>query len=852
MRTCFISSMIFLAALAAILDSPAARAAEGGRRTIALDQDWRFHLGEVDSGQAADLDDSSWRRLDVPHDWSIEGPFNQASPAGAGGGYLDGGIGWYRKSFVPPPEATGGRLFVEFDGVYMDSQVWLNGKLLGQHPYGYTGFQYELTPHLKPGPNLLAVRANVTQPCSRWYSGAGIFRHVRLTATGPVHVAHWGTYVTTPKVTGDAAVVEVHTQVLNQGTALATARLQTAILDPEGVEVAKSESTATVAGGGGSSFGQMLKVSKPKLWSLQTPELYALVSRVSVGGYVVDSVSTPFGIRTIEFTRDRGFLLNGRHVPLYGVCDHHDLGCLGSAVNRRAIQRQLEILKGMGCNAIRTSHNPPAPELLDLCDRMGFVVMDEAFDEWKAGKTQHGYGRFFDQWSEPDLVSMLRRDRNHPSIVMWSIGNEIPEQGAAKGYEMSKRLCDICRFQDPTRPTVSACNDPGGADRTGFAKPLGVFGINYSIGAYQQYKGRYTLVASETASALSTRGQYNLVPDRDGKLHIRNEDHHQVTSYDLGAPGWGYTAETDLLAMARSPWVAGEFVWTGFDYIGEPTPYDWPSRSSYFGIVDLCGFPKDRYYFYRSRWRPEPLVHLLPSWDWPGWEGKPIPVWAVSNAESVELRLNGKSLGEKNLDQQKTLHVQWDVPYVPGELEALAKKGGKVVATDKVRTPGKAKRLILAADRTRIAANGDDLSFVTVRVTDDSGQTCPNADPLLRFHVEGAGTVAGTDNGDPIDHASFQSDRRKAFHGLALVVIKPAHSPGRITLRAEAEGLEPAEVVLDVGAGGEAQSLMKMVNPRIIIQEEEEPNWLSRHHKPAGATAGLSSSGNCTGVVAGK
>ena len=553
MKIGFNSAIIALAVLAAVLGSPAVFAAEAGRRTISLDQDWRFHRGDVDGGQTAELDDSSWRRLDVPHDWSIEGPFNQASPSGAGGGYLDGGIGWYRKSFAPPLLTAGGRLFIEFDGAYMDSQVWINGHFLGRHPYGYTGFEYDLTPHLKPGTtNVLAVRLNVTQPCSRWYSGAGIFRHVRLTATESVHVAHWGVFVTTPKVADDAAWVKVYTQVVNQGTTDVQFRHETLILDPEGVEVARSEvrkpkSTFEsdllippwVTPGGREESSESLKVAHPKLWSLETPVLYSVVSRVFVGGRLVDSVSTPFGIRTFEFTRDRGFLLNGKHVPLQGVCDHHDLGCLGSAVNRRAIQRQLEILKGMGCNAIRTSHNPPAPELLDLCDRMGFLVMDEAFDEWKAGKTQHGYSRFFDQWSEPDLVSMLHRDRNHPCVVMWSIGNEIPEQGAANGYAMSKRLVDICHREDPTRPTVSACNDSGGADRTGFAKPLDVFGINYSIGAYQQFKGRYALVASETASALSTRGQYNLVPDRDGKLSIHNQDHHQVTSYDLLCPGLG-------------------------------------------------------------------------------------------------------------------------------------------------------------------------------------------------------------------------------------------------------------------------------------------------------------------------
>jgi beta-galactosidase len=801
MRIGLISLAMLPVALATVLGSPAVFAEEGARRTVPLDRDWRFHRGNVKDGQSPTLDDSSWRLLDVPHDWSIEGPFNQASPSGAGGGYLDGGIGWYRKSFVPPPEAANGRLFVEFDGAYMDSQVWINGHFLGRHPYGYTGFEYELTPHLKPGvPNVLAVRLNVTQPCSRWYSGAGIFRHVRLVAVAPLHIAHWGTYVSS-KVSGDSAVVAVETTVENAAPQQAEARVIFVIYDGSGDFVTQGENIFYVPSVGQARRIDEFSVPKPRLWSLETPHLYSLTTMVvdnaAKGEKVIDSCSTTFGIRTIEFTKDRGFLLNGKHVPLYGVCDHHDLGCLGSAVNRRAIERQLEILKGMGCNAIRTSHNPPASELLDLCDRMGFVVMDEAFDEWKAGKTQFGYGRFFDQWSERDLVSMLHRDRNHPSVVMWSIGNEIPEQGAANGYEMSKRLVDICHREDPTRPTVSACNDSGGADRTGFAKPLDVFGINYSIGAYQQFKGRYKLVASETASALSTRGDYNLVPDRDGKLRIHNEDHHQVTSYDLGAPGWGYTAETDLLAMARSPWVAGEFVWTGFDYLGEPTPYDWPSRSSYFGIVDLCGFPKDRYFFYRSRWRPEPLVHLLPSWDWPGWEGKLIPVWAVSNAESVELLLNGRSLGEKSLDQQKTLHVQWDVPYAPGVLKALARNGGRILATDEVRTPGKAKRLILTADRSRIATDGDDLSFVRVQVTDAAGLLCPNADPLVRFHVEGAGTIAGTDNGDPIDHTSFQSDRRKAFHGLALVVIKPVRTPGRITLHADADGLEPAEIVLE-------------------------------------------------------
>ncbi|MGA2032967.1 MAG: glycoside hydrolase family 2 TIM barrel-domain containing protein [Thermoguttaceae bacterium] len=798
MNSMYVSAMIGAAVVVAGGTSGAARAADAPRQIVSFDQDWRFMRVDVAHGQDPGLDDSAWRRVDVPHDWAIEGPFNRNSPAGDGGGYLDGGIGWYRKTFRLPSTAPEQRVFIEFDGAYMDSEVWLNGHSLGRHPYGYTGFQHELTPYLNPaGANLLAVRLNVTQPCSRWYSGAGIFRHVRLCITEPVHIAHWGTYVSAPSITADSAAVLVRTRIANQGAGEVAVRLETVILDPQGKQVATQQSNSPVAAGGERVFEQTLDVQGPKLWSLETPQLYSVVSRMHVGPRLVDRYTTPFGIRTIEFTRDRGFLLNGKHVPLQGVCDHHDLGCLGSAVNRRAIERQLEILKSFGCNAIRTSHNPPAPELLELCDRMGLVVMDEAFDEWKAGKTPHGYGRFFDQWSERDLVSMLQRDRNHPCVIMWSIGNEIPEQGAKNGYEMSKRLVDICHREDPTRPTVSACNDPGGADRTGFARPLDVFGINYNIGAYRGFKDRCNLVGSETSSALSTRGEYNLVPGPGGKLKIQNQRDFQVTSYDLGAPGWGYTAETDLLALAHSPWVAGEFVWTGLDYIGEPTPYSWPARSSYFGIVDLSGFPKDRYYFYRSCWRPEPLLHLLPHWNWAGYDGRPIPVWAVTNCDSVELLLNGKSLGEKNLDRQNSLHLAWDVSYAPGTLKAIGKKGRQTVCSDEVRTAGAPKRLLLTADRPRIAADGEDLAFVQVRVTDADGRLCPGAEQLVRFQIEGPGTIAGVDNGDPTDHESFQADRHKVFHGLGLAVVKASRAVGRISLRARAAGLEPAEIVIE-------------------------------------------------------
>ena len=674
--------------------------------------------------------------FDAGVDLKCEGPFDPASPAGEGGGYLDGGTAWYRKTFDTPAESKGHRTWIEFDGAYMDSEVYLNGQHIGRHPYGYTSFYYDITDALKPeGRNVLAVRLDVDQPCSRWYSGAGIFRHVRLVAVKPVHVAHWGTCVTTPSILPGEAEVKIATRIENQSTQPAEVQLWTEVICPDGkILRPEGQPKVVVNAGGEALIEQGVKVPQPKLWSTDDPQLYTATSQLTVAGDTSDFHDDAFGIRTVEFTKDHGMLINGHRVQVKGVCDHHDLGCLGSAVNRRAIQRQLEILKGMGCNAIRTSHNPPDPVLLDLCDAMGFVVMDEIFDEWKNNKTPHGYGRFFDEWSEPDIVSMLRRDRNHPSIVLWSIGNEIPEQDAKNGYAMSKRLVDICRREDPTRVTTSACSSPYGAARTGFSRPLGVFGINYNLAAYKAFKDKVNLIGSETSSALSTRGEYGLMEGKDGKIEIQRQFDNQVTSYELVGPGWGYNAETDLLALMHSPWVAGEFVWTGFDYIGEPTPYRWPSRSSYFGIVDLAGFPKDRYYFYRSVWRPEPLVHLLPHWNWTGWEGKEIPIWAATNCDSVELFLNGKSLGEKKLDRDKSLHVEWQVPYAAGTLKAVGKDKGKEVATDEVHTVGKAAKLVLMPDRTKkLQADGDDLSFVTAQVVDEEGRVCPNAANMVQF-----------------------------------------------------------------------------------------------------------------------
>ncbi|MGE5847195.1 MAG: glycoside hydrolase family 2 TIM barrel-domain containing protein, partial [Ignavibacteria bacterium] len=677
----------------------------------------------------------------------IEGPFESTSPGGSGAGYINAGIGWYRKEFKLSDDLKDKRVFIEFDGVYMNSDVWINGFHLGSRPYGYSSFQYELTQHLKFGneKNVIAVKVNVQQPCSRWYSGAGIYRNVRLTVTDPVHIAHWGTYVTTPEVSENEATVRVEIKIRNQSVSDQQVMLETVIVDESGREIAKSNSTQKVERDITNIFEQFVKIPKPKLWSVENPSLYYAESKVLVNGNIVDSYKTPFGIRTFEFTTDKGFFLNGKHVNIKGVCMHHDLGSLGAAVNKRAIERQLEIMKEMGCNAIRTSHNPPAPEMLDLCDRMGFLVMDEAFDEWIRSKTRYGYGQFFEEWSERDLADMIRRDRNHPSIIMWSIGNEIPEQDNDNAYEMAKRLTDVCYTEDPTRPVTSGCNSPETAVKTGFSKALGVLGINYSMPYYQTLKGKANLVASETASAVSTRGEYNLVQD-GGRLKVEKELNNQCTSYDLTSPGWGNTAESTLKTVKNAPWIAGEFVWTGFDYIGEPTPFSWPSVSSYFGIVDLCGFPKDRYYLYQTQWTDKPLVHTLPHWNWKGYEGQEIPVWCYSNCESIELFFqpeadqpseNWKSLGEKNFSDTEDLHLVWNVPYSPGTLKAVAKNNGKIICTDEIQTAGDPAKIILMPDHSEINADGKDLSFIKVEIVDNKGRICPNADNLVKFDIKG-------------------------------------------------------------------------------------------------------------------
>jgi beta-galactosidase len=724
---------------------------------------------------------------------AVEGIFESTCPGGSGAGYINAGTGWYRKAFKLPENMKNKRVFIEFDGVYMNSDIWINGVHLGNRPYGYSSFLYELTENLNFGDhkNVLAVRVNVKQPCTRWYSGAGIYRNVRVTITNPVHIAHWGTYVTTPEVSENEATVRIETKIQNQSGTSRKVTLETVLIDESEHEVASSSSFQEVKADSISIFEQFIKLPDPQLWSLEDPTLYLVKSKVLVNGNMTDASETSFGIRTFEFTTDKGFFLNGKHVDIRGVCLHHDLGCLGAAVNKRAIERQLEIMKSMGCNAIRTSHNPPAPEQLDLCDRMGFLVMDEAFDEWIRNKTMFGYGLFFDEWSERDLNAMIRRDRNHPSIVLWSIGNEIPEQNNVNAYAMSKRLVDICHREDPSRPVTSGCNTPEAAVESGFSKPLDVFGVNYSMPFYKTMKGKARLIGSETESAVTTRGEYNLVLE-SGKLKMINALDNQCSCYN------DTTAESTLKAIKNAPWVAGQFLWTGFDYIGEPSPFSWPSVSSYFGIVDLCGFPKDRYYLYQSQWTVKPMIHIFPHWNWQGFEGHEIPVWCYSNCESVELFLNDQSLGEKKFSDTEDLHLVWKVPYFPGTLKAVAENKGKTICTDEVQTAGTPAKIILTTDRTEISADGKDLSYVKVEIVDKDDHVCPNADNPVKFNLTGNGVIAGVDNGNPVSHEYFKASERKAFHGLCLVVVQSKGERGTIRLSAESGRLQAADIVIQV------------------------------------------------------
>lgn len=790
-------------------------------------------FGEPQQNAAHD----DWRKLDLPHDWGIEGPFRQ--DLGGNTGKLPWkGIGWYEKTFSLPETDKGRHVFLDFDGAMAHAQVWINGNELPARPYGYSAFRVDLTPHLKfGGENLVSVRLDTENWDSRWYPGAGIYRHTWLVKTGPLHVAQYGTTVGTLALMPDSATVEIVTRLA--GIPLETDAAQKILVEVTLHELGADDAVGPVVtkgtgeiGSNGAveagivSAGVNLTIPKPKLWDVTSPLRYLARVIVTAGGKPVDIYDTPFGIRMLDFSARDGFMLNGKRVPIRGACQHHDLGALGAALNDRALQRQLEILQQMGVNAIRTTHNPPSPELLDLADRMGLLVQVEAFDCWATGKVPKDYHLLYQKWHEADLRDMVRQNRNHPSVFMWSIGNEIVEQNKP---EFPRALSAIVKSEDTTRPVTAGLNNPEKAAASGFIGELDVMGVNYHLPFYAPYLGNGNFAdkpvyGSETSSCVSSRGEY-FFPVKRGR---DSQVNFQVSSYDVDAPSWAYPPDDQFRVLHKHPEFLGEFIWTGFDYLGEPTPYDGdssnllnftgnpemqaaletqlkelgklkvPSRSSYFGVVDLAGFPKDRYYLYQGQWRKDlPMAHLLPHWNWPERVGQITPVHLYTSGDEAELFVNGKSQGRRKLEPGEC-RLRWDdVTYEPGEVRAVVYKDGKEWAKDTVKTTGAASQLALTADRADIRNDGKDLSFITTRIADDEGLTVPRSHHPIRFTIEGPGEIVATDNGDATSFESFQSPNRNAFNGLALVIVraKPGQS-SEIKIKAEADGLKPTTITI--------------------------------------------------------
>ena len=779
----------------------------------------------------ADFDDRAWQTVSLPHDWAAAGPFLSTGPYGGMGRLQTWGPVWYRRALDIPASDAGKSLYLDVDGAMAYASVWLNGKLVGGWPYGYNSWRVDLTPYAEPGkPNQLVIRLDSPPESARWYPGAGLYRHVWLTKTAPVQIGHWGTVVRTPEVSAEKARLAMDVTVTNRGATAARAQVETEFFAlsrdgrPEGDAVARIRfATVPLEPGAELVLKGEATVLKPRLWGpapQQQPHRYLGVTRVRQGGQVVDRYETRFGIRSVRFDPEQGLLVNGQHIRIQGVNNHHDLGALGAAFNLRAAERQLELLQGVGVNAIRLSHNPPAPELLELTDRLGLLVIDEIFDSWELKKTPLDFHLVFPDWHEPDLRAMLRRDRNHPSVVLWSVGNEVGEQYTGdKGAAVARRLVQIVREEDPTRPTTSAMN---------FAKPhmplpaeVDVIGLNYQGEGIRQepefegtdrirtppqylpFRARFpdkAVVSTETASAFSSRGVYlfpvpaaNTSITRDGRGG--DSKARQVSSYELHAVDFGSSADKVFAALDRHPFVAGEFVWTGFDHLGEPTPY-YDSRSSYCGIFDLAGFAKDRAFLYQSRWQADkPMAHLLPHWTWPERVGQVTPVHAFTSGDEAELFLNGRSLGRKKKGAFE-YRLRWDdVVYEPGELKLVAYRQGQPWATDVQRTAGPATRLLLSVDRSAIRDDGQDLAFVTVQVADAQGTPVPRADTRLHFSVEGPGEIVATDNGDATDLEAFPSSSRKAFSGKALAIVRrQSGKSGSLHLVVRAEGLAEGRV----------------------------------------------------------
>ena len=770
------------------------------RYHLSMDQGWRFSLGDTAGAEGVSFDDHAWRLLDVPHDWSIEGTFDKDAPTGGGGGYLPTGIGWYRKQFDLPKAARGQQVSIQFDGVYMNSDVWINGHHLGHRPSGYISFVYDLTPYLKNGKNILAVKVdNSLQPNSRWYTGSGIYRHVWLDIVPLLHIAQWGTYITTT-----STAVFVRTGIARTARPGKTDSLVSIILDAGGKQVA----SATIPINDSSQFTQQIHVNDPLLWSPEHPYLYTLHSIIRSGARIVDEYNSTFGIRQLEYSAVNGFLLNGNRIKMNGVCLHGDGGCVGVAVPIRIWQERLTLLKEMGCNAIRTSHNPVAPEFLDLCDKMGFLVMDEAFDAWESGKVKNDYHLYFDEWSARDVTDQIHRDQNHPSVVIWSAGNEIPDQTSDRGVDLLKGLLAIFHREDPTRPVTTA-NDDIAADnystKEAFMEAEDIVGYNYVDRWHERRELYYSIDHYD-------HPHWKMIGTESGAVHspavysLGSDPRKPVPNYTSGM----ITAEQLWKFVAVHDYVIGDFMWTGIDYLGEAR---WPGKGSSSGVIDMTNRPKDSYYFYQSQWTDKPVLHLFPHWNWQGREGQVLPVIAYTNCDTVELYLNGKYYGTKYREFPRQgnsgawntyarpyvnlttadLHLSWDVPYEPGTIKAIGHKDGKVIVTE-LRTTGRPAALRVTADTAVIAADGSDVATVHIDVLDSAGNVVPDADNLLKFSVMGNGRLVGVDNGNQRDDHPFGLAERNAFNGHAYAVLQAGRSPGTIRLTVQADGLQAASV----------------------------------------------------------
>ncbi|UOQ77552.1 DUF4982 domain-containing protein [Hymenobacter sp. 5516J-16] len=821
MKDILVRSGLLRGVVTGLLLAPSLMAAAQARQEYLLTSDWKFAKGDQPAAQQPNFKDAKWQTVSVPHDWAIYGPFSSTNDlqkvkieqnnekqattkAGRTGGLPFIGTGWYRRQLTVPGFGPGKRAVLLFDGAMSDAHVFVNGQQVAVWPYGYNSFFVDVTDALQAsGPNTLAVRLHNQPEASRWYPGAGLYRNVHLIVTNDVHIPVWGTYLTTPEINTDYAKVKLRTQVEMPAGAAPALRLQTEIRDAAGQVVATL--TTPLATTDGHTFEQNLVVPKPRLWSPETPVLYTASSKLFAGDQLQDEYETRFGIRSFTFEADKGFSLNGQPRKFKGVCNHHDLGPLGAAINTAALRRQLTLLKDMGCDAIRTSHNMPAPELVELCDEMGFMLMVESFDEWKAPKVKNGYSQYFDEWAEKDLVNMVHRDRNHPSVIMWSIGNEVPDQSTAGGGKIAKRLQDIVHREDPSRPVTMGMDRFDDDLKNNFASVLDVPGFNYKPHRYPEAYAKLPqgmILGSETASTVSSRGVYKfpVVQAKEQKY-----PDNQSSSYDLEACSWSQVPDDEFVAQDELPYTLGEFVWTGFDYLGEPTPYDerWPSHSSYFGILDLAGLPKDRFYLYRARWNTTaPTLHLLPHWTWTGREGQTTPVFCYTSYPSAELFVNGKSQGRQTKTTtgtpQARYRLMWnEVKYEPGAIKVVAYDAqGKAVAQEEVRTAGQPHHIKLVADRTSLTADGQDLAYVTARVEDAQGNLCPEATNQLQFSVNGVGRFRAVANGDATNLELFHQPRMKAFQGQLVALVQTTNQAGAVQLKATSKGLKDGVIQL--------------------------------------------------------